>query len=85
MAIDKYTLHKDAETEKWRLEREGSDRAKRVFENKEDALKGFAPQSARQAVRCEFRWLITPFRKNGPTPDRRTPKSLPDKGVAIFA
>ncbi len=40
MPINKYTLHRDSETEKWRLEKEGSDRAKRVFENKEEALKG---------------------------------------------
>ncbi len=40
MALDKYTLHKDAKTEKWRLEKEGSDRAKRTFGTKEEALKG---------------------------------------------
>lgn len=38
MAQDRYTLHKDAGTEKWRLEKEGSDRAKRVFDTKADAL-----------------------------------------------
>lgn len=40
MALDKYTLHKDAESKKWRLEKEGSDRAKRTFDTKEEALKG---------------------------------------------
>lgn len=40
MPIDKYTLHKDTDTEKWRLEKEGSDKAKRVFDTKDDALKG---------------------------------------------
>lgn len=39
MSIDKYTLHKDSNTEKWRLEKEGSDKAKRTFDRKEDALK----------------------------------------------
>ncbi|QXQ07383.1 DUF2188 domain-containing protein [Sphingosinicellaceae bacterium] len=39
MAMDKYTLHKDAKTEKWRLEMEGSDRAKRTFATKDEALK----------------------------------------------
>lgn len=38
MALDKYTLHKDHDSEKWRLEKEGSDRAKRVFDTKSDAL-----------------------------------------------
>ena len=32
MAIDKYTLHRDPKSDKWRLEREGSDRAKRIFD-----------------------------------------------------
>lgn len=39
VTIDKFTLHKDSESEKWRLEKEGSDRAKRVFETKSEALK----------------------------------------------
>jgi len=39
VALDKYTLHKDRESEKWRLEKEGSDRAKRVFDTKAEALK----------------------------------------------
>jgi hypothetical protein len=39
MSLDKYTLHKDNATDKWRLEKEGSDRAKRVFDTKDEALK----------------------------------------------
>ena len=39
MTLDKYTLHKDKKTEKWRLEKEGSDRAKRTYDTKETALK----------------------------------------------
>ena len=39
MAIDKYTLHKDRKSDKWRLEREGSNRAKRTYDTKGDALK----------------------------------------------
>ncbi len=39
MILDKYTLHKDKKTDKWRLEREGSDRAKRTYGTKEVALK----------------------------------------------
>jgi len=46
MALDKYTLHKDRASDKWRLEREGSDRAKRVFDTKEDATKGGALRDA---------------------------------------
>ena len=40
MALDKFTLHKDAKSEKWRLEQEGSDRAKRTFKTKQEALSG---------------------------------------------
>ena len=40
MALEKYTLHKDAKSEKWRLEKEGSDRAKRTFDTKQEALQG---------------------------------------------
>ena len=39
MTLDKYTLHKDQRTDRWRLEKEGSNRAKRTFDTKEDALK----------------------------------------------
>ena len=39
MAIDKYTLHRDTKSDKWRLEKEGSARAKRIFDTKQDALK----------------------------------------------
>lgn len=46
MAMDKFTLHKDRATSKWRLEREGSDRAVRVFERKADATKGGALSEA---------------------------------------
>ena len=39
MTIDKYTLHRDPKSNKWRLEKERSDRAKRIFDTKKDALK----------------------------------------------
>ncbi|CAO3453681.1 hypothetical protein [Azospirillum argentinense] len=39
MTLDKYSLSKDAKSDKWRLEKEGSDRAKRVFDTKAEALK----------------------------------------------
>ena len=39
MTVKKYTLHKDQKSDKWRLEKEGSDRARRTSDTKEDALK----------------------------------------------
>lgn len=40
--MDKFTLHKDQKNDKWRLEKEGSNRAVKVFERKADATKGGA-------------------------------------------
>ena len=45
MTVDAYTLHKDGTSGKWRLEKEGSDRAQRTFATKAEALKNL-----RQAV-----------------------------------
>lgn len=39
MALDEYTLHKDRKSARWRLEKEGSDRAKKTYGTKADALK----------------------------------------------
>ena len=39
MTLDKYTLYKGQKSDRWRLEKEGSNRAKRTFDTKEDALK----------------------------------------------
>lgn len=44
--MDKYTLHKDQKSEKWRLEKEGSNRAVKLFDRKEDATKGGALSDA---------------------------------------
>ncbi len=38
MTLEKFTLRKDTKTDKWRLEQEGSDRAKRTFDSKQEAL-----------------------------------------------
>lgn len=40
--MDKFTLHKDQKSDKWRLEKEGSDRALKLFDRKADATKGGA-------------------------------------------
>lgn len=40
--MDKFTLHKDQKSDKWRLEKEGSDRAIKLFNRKADATKGGA-------------------------------------------
>jgi len=40
MKLEKFTLHKDTRTDKWRLEQEGYSRAKRTFDTKQEALSG---------------------------------------------
>lgn len=40
--MDKFTLHKDQKSDKWRLEKECSDRAIKLFNRKADATKGGA-------------------------------------------
>lgn len=44
--MDKFTLQKDQKSDKWRLEKEGSDRAVKVFDRKADATKGGALANA---------------------------------------
>ena len=44
--MDKFTLHKDQKSQKWRLEKEGSNRAVKVFDRKTDATKGGALSDA---------------------------------------
>jgi hypothetical protein len=44
--MDKYTLHKDRKSDKWRLEKEGSDRAVKLFDRKAEATKGGALSAA---------------------------------------
>ena len=44
--MDKFTLHKDQKSQKWRLEKEGSTRAVKVFDRKTDATKGGALSDA---------------------------------------
>jgi len=39
MTVEQYSLHKDAKSNKWRLELEGSNRAKATYDTKEEALR----------------------------------------------
>lgn len=44
--MDKFTLHKDVKADNWRLEKEGSNRAVRIFDRKSDATAGGALAAA---------------------------------------
>lgn len=65
MIVDKYTLRRDRQPEKWRLEKEGADRAKRTFDTKDEALRTFARQWASLTVPCGFGSSTILFKRNG--------------------
>lgn len=75
MPIDKYTLRRDAGTEKWRLEKEGSDRAKRVFENKEEALKGLRGAVGPSGGSVRIRKVDNTIQEERTYPRSKDPKS----------
>ena len=77
MTLDKFTLHKDRETEKWRLEREGSDRAKRVFETKTEALKDLRTAVGRSGGSVRIRRVDNTIQEERTYPRSKDPKKTP--------
>ncbi|TAJ71805.1 MAG: DUF2188 domain-containing protein [Phenylobacterium sp.] len=77
MALDKYTLHKDAKSETWRLEKEGSDRAKRVFETKADALTGLRDAVGPGGGSVRIRKVDNTIQEERTYPRAKDPKKTP--------
>lgn len=77
MAIDKYTLHKDAETDKWRLEKEGSDRAKARYDTKEEALKGLRTAVGPEGGSVRIRKVDNTIQEERTYPRSKDPKKTP--------
>lgn len=77
MALDKYTLHKDAQSEKWRLEKEGSDRAKRVFETKAEALSGLRDAVGSGGGSVRIRKVDNTIQEERTYPRSKDPRSSP--------
>ncbi len=75
MTLDKYTLHKDAESEKWRLEKEGSNRAKRTFDTKEEALKGLSDAVGPGGGSVRIRKVDNTIQEERTYPRGKDPKS----------
>ena len=75
MPIEKYTLHKDADTEKWRLEKEGSNQAKRTFDRKEDALKGLKHAVGPNGGSVRIRKVDNTIQEERTYPRSKDPKS----------
>lgn len=77
MALDKYTLHKDRESEKWRLEKEGSDRAKRVFDTKAEALKDLKSAVGNGGGSVRIRKTDNSIQEERTYPRSKDPKNSP--------
>jgi hypothetical protein len=75
MALDKYTLHKDGKTDKWRLEKEGSDRAKRTYETKDDALKNLRQDVGKDGGSVRIRKVDNTIQEERTYPRSKDPKS----------
>jgi hypothetical protein len=77
MALDKYTLHKDKKSEKWRLEKEGSDRAKRTFDRKEDALSNLRDSVGPGGGSVRIRKVDNTIQEERTYPRSKDPKGSP--------
>lgn len=77
MSLDKYSLYKDQQTEKWRLEREGSDRAKAIFDTKEAALKGLREALGPSGGSVRIRKVDNSIQEERTYPRQADPKRSP--------
>jgi hypothetical protein len=77
MTLERYTLHKDSKTEKWRLEKEGSNRAKRTFETKQEALKELREAVGPNGGSVRIRKVDNTIQEERTYPRSKDPKSSP--------
>lgn len=74
MTLDKYTLHKDRKTDKWRLEPEGSDRARRVYDRKEDALQNLRKDVGKDGGSVRIRKVDNTIQEERTYPRAKDPR-----------
>ena len=77
MSLDKYTLHKDQKSDRWRLEKEGSDRAKRTFDTKQDALKNLRNTVGSNGGSVRIRKVDNTIQEERTYPRSKDPKRSP--------
>ena len=77
MTVKKYTLHKDQKSDKWRLEEEGSDRARRTFDTKEDALKNLKKLVGPNGGSVRIRKVDNTIQEERTYPRSKDPKQSP--------
>jgi hypothetical protein len=75
VTLDKYTLHKDAKTDKWRLEKEGSDRAKKTFDTKSEAVKSLRDAVGSGGGSVRIRKVDNTIQEERTYPRAKDPKS----------
>lgn len=75
--LEHYTLHRDSKTQKWRLEREGSDRAKRVYETKKQALASLRGDLGQRGGSVRIRKVDNSIQEERTYPRSKDPVSSP--------
>lgn len=75
MTLPKYTLHKDQEAQKWRLEKEGSDRAVKTFNTKDAALHGLPDAVGKAGGSVRIRKVDNTIQEERTYPRAKDPKA----------
>lgn len=74
MGLDKYTLHKDKESQKWRLEKEKTDRAKRTYDTKDEALKNLRKDVGKDGGSVRIRKMDNTIQEERTYPRSKDPR-----------
>ena len=74
MGLDKYTLHKDKKSQKWRLEKEKSDRAKRTYDTKDEALKNLRKDVGKDGGSVRIRKMDNTIQEERTYPRSKDPR-----------
>lgn len=75
--LEHYTLHKDAKTAMWRLEKEGSNRAKRTYPTKKEALSNLAADLGPKGGSVRIRKVDNSIQEERTYPRSKDPISSP--------
>lgn len=75
MSLDKYTLHKDKKSDEWRLEKEGSNRAKARYSTKAEALSSLSKDLGQKGGSVRIRKLDGTIQQERTYPRSKDPRS----------
>lgn len=74
MSLEKFTLHKDRKSKKWRLEKEGSDRAKRTYDTKDKAVKNLRDDVGKDGGSVRIRKVDNTIQEERTYPRSKDPR-----------